>query len=149
GARTFAHTTRAPVPDRLQTGDVRIVDVDSTVDLALVGDTITTGLSQKTVARVRRETDTATVTGEGLGASIEKIVKSTVGSAIGTRVAFPVATVKDVRYEDGRLLFDWNGKPLRLFGTARVNGKPITWRPEDAQRFIDAVHARQAASGQR
>jgi hypothetical protein len=149
GARTFAHATQAAVPERMRGGDVRIVDVDSTVDLALVGDTITAGLSANTVAKVRRETDTSTVTGEGVGASIERMVKGTVGQAIGTRVAFPVATVKEIHYESGRLLFDWNGKPLRLFGTATVNGKPITWRAEDAQRFIDAVHARQAAAGRR
>ena len=136
------------VPDSLRAGDVRIVDADSAIDLALIGDTISGGLSQKTLARVRAETDTSTVRGEGFGASIEKMVKGTVTSALGTRVSFPLSAVKDVRYENGRLEFDWNGKPIAMWGKARVNNKPVTFRPDDARRFIDAVHARQRVGPQ-
>jgi hypothetical protein len=135
--------------DSLRAGDVRIVTEDSGVDLAMLGDSISTGLSPSVLAKVRRETDTTTVRRSGFGASIERMVKSTVSSAIGTRVSFPLSAVKDVRYEGGAIRFDWTGKPLSLFDHSNVNGRPVleSFRPADAQRFVDAVMARKAASG--
>lgn len=128
----------------LQRGDIRIVSVEGGVDLALLGDTISGGLSQYTLAKVKRETDTAAVQGTGFGAEIERMVKGTVQGAVATRVAFPVSAVRDVRYEDGKLIFDWNDKPRRMFGHVRVNNKDVmeTFSPADAQRFVDAVRAR-------
>ena len=138
-------------PDSLRAGDVRIVTVDSGVDLALIGDSISAGLSATTVERVRRETDTAALNGTGFGASIERMVKSTVASAIGTRVSFPVSAVRDVRYEGGELKFDWVGKPVQVFAKSKSNGRPVmqSFRPDDAQRFVEAVRARKRALGVR
>lgn len=136
-----------PVP--LGPGDIRIVTVDSGIDLALIGDSISTGLSPYALAKVRRETDTATVSGTGFGASIEKMVKGAVAGAIGSRVVWPLAAVRDVRYEQGRLVFEWVGKPPNVWQTSRVNGRPVlaSFPPADAQRFVDAVRARKAARG--
>lgn len=141
---TVQRRSASAPPDALGPGDVRIVSADSGVDLALLGDSISAGLSAKSLEKVRRETDTTTVTGSGFGASIEKIVKSTVASAIGTRVSFPLSAVKDVRYEDGELKFDWTAKPIHMFTASTSHGKPImqSFRPEDAQRFVAAVRAR-------
>jgi hypothetical protein len=128
----------------LQRGDIRIVSVDSGVDLALLGDTVSGGLSQYSLAKVKRETDTLTVKGTGVGADIERMVKGTVQSAVATRVAFPVSAVRDVRYEGGRIIFDWNDKPRYLFGKMNVNKKDVmgSFSPADAERFVDAVRAR-------
>ena len=125
-------------------GDVRIVTTDSGIDLALIGDSISTGLSQRAVARVREETDTTKVDGGGFAAGIEKMVKGSVQSAIGTRVAFPISGVRDARYENGRIVFDWNGKSPGVFDNTKINGKPLlaSFTPADAQRFVDAVRAR-------
>jgi hypothetical protein len=135
--------------DSLRAGDVRIVTQDNGIDLAMLGDSISTGLSASALAKVRRETDTTTVRGSGFGASIERMVKSTVSSAIGTRVSFPLSAVKAVRYEGGAIRFDWTGKPLTLFDHSVVNGRPVleSFRPEDAQHFVDAVMARKAGLG--
>ena len=132
----------------MQPGDIRIVSVDGGVDLALLGDTISSGLSESTIDKVKRETDTGAVTGSGFGASIEKMVKSTVQSAIGTRVAFPLSDVKDVRNDNGKLVFDWTGKQRDLFSHSNVNGRKVldSFSSADAQRFVDAVHARKRAS---
>jgi hypothetical protein len=134
----------------LGAGEVRIVSADSGVDLALLRDSISGGLSQKTLATARHSIDTATVKSTGLGASIAKLVKSSVSSAIGTRVVFPLSSVKDVRYDAGRLRFEWNGKPAAMFETTKVNDKPLleSFRPEDARRFVDVVRARKRALGQ-
>jgi hypothetical protein len=148
-ARAATRLSRGAVSDTLG-AEVRIVSADSGVDLALVRDSISGGLSQKTLATVRRSIDTATVKSSGLGASIEKMVKSSVSSAIGTRVVVPLAAVKDVRYEGGKLRFEWNGKPVTLFENAKVNEKPVleSFRPEDAEHFVDVVRARKRALGQ-
>jgi hypothetical protein len=133
----------------LREGDIRITSVDSGVDLALIGDSISGGLSQKTLAKVRHETDTNAVQGSGFGASIEKMVKGSVQSALGTRVVFPLSAVKDVRYDGKKLVFDWNGNPQTGFAHINVNSKDVleSFSSEDAQRFVIAVRARKRALG--
>ena len=128
--------------------DVRISTTGNEVDLALVGDTITSGLSEQTLAKARRETDASAVQGTGIGASIERMVKSGVQTALGTRVAIPISALNDVRYENGAIVFDWKKKPMSFVKTS-VNGKPImeSFDPADAQRFVNAVRARKRARG--
>jgi hypothetical protein len=127
------------VPD-----DIRIQTTNAELDLALAGDTISAGLTPRALAKVRQETDTSTVHATGMGGSIERLVKSSVQSAVSSRVRFPVSAVKDVRYENGAIRFEWNERPTRLLDQTKVNDKPFleSFRPEDAQRFVDAVRAR-------
>ena len=101
------------------------------------------------LAKVRQKTDTSAVSGTGLGASIEKMVKASVQDAIGTRIGVPVSAVKDVRYDGARLVFDWNGKAPADFANAKVNNKDVmaSFSTGDAQQFVDAVRARKAALG--
>ena len=73
-------TALADVP--LAAGDIRIISADGGVDLALIGDSISGGLSQSALTKVRRETDTNAVHGNDFSASIEKMVKGTVQSAL-------------------------------------------------------------------
>ena len=138
----------APPADSLGPGDVRIYNADSSVDLVLQGDRILAGLSPKTIAKVRQEMDTSSDRDtSGFGNMISSIVKKTVANAIGTHVVFPLADIRDVRYEHGRLVFDWtDGGKHQMFGDMNVNGERVSnsFRPEDAQRFIDAVRARKA-----
>ncbi len=133
----------------LGAGDIRIVSADSGVDLAMIGDTISGGLSALTLAKVRHDTDTGAVTGSGFGPSLERMIKGTVQSAISTRVTIPLSSVREVRYEGGKLVFEWNGKPRKVFGTVREGNKDFleAFRPEDAQRFVAAVRARKQARG--
>ncbi len=147
--------TRAEVPVKLsrttdtsryemQPGDIRIASVDSGVDLALIGDTISGGLSAKTLAKVRHDIDTSAVKGSGLGSEIEKMVKGTVQSALATRVNVPLSAVKDVRYDGRKIVFEWNGKPPKTFSNVKVDKKDAleSFSAEDAQRFVAAVRAR-------
>jgi hypothetical protein len=128
----------------LAAGDVRIVTTDGGMDLALIGDTISSGLSPQAIATARHETDTAAVSGTGVGADLEKMVKGTVQKAIGTRVVFPIADVRAVRYDGHALEFEWAGKPPQVYSSMKVHGKPFleSFAPEDAKRFADAVMAR-------
>lgn len=133
----------------LQAGDIRIASVDSGVDLALIGDTISGGLSQKTLAKVKHETDAGAVQGSGLGSEIARMVKGTVQSALGTRIAIPLSAVRDVHYDGRKIVFDWNGKPRTPFSHVNVNDKDAleSFSAADAQRFVDAVRARKRALG--
>jgi hypothetical protein len=128
--------------------DVRITSTGNEVDLALIGDTISAGLSQVALAKAKHETDTGAVSGSDFGASIERIVKGTVQSALGTRVAFPISALNDARYESGKIVFDWK-ENTHVFVKTNINGKPMleSFRPEDAQRFVEAVRARKSARG--
>jgi hypothetical protein len=156
GKREDEAAERVPVrvgsssePITARGGDIRITSAGNETELALIGDTISAGLSQAAVAKVRQETESDT-TASGLSASIERMVKSGVRSALGTRFAVPLSAVKDVRYESGKLVFDWNGKPPGAFVHTSVNGKPFleSFRPEDAQQFVDAVRARKRVRGE-
>ena len=130
--------------ERLAEGDIRIVTTNGGIDLALIGDTISSGLSPRALREVRRETDTGAVHGTGFGAEIEKIVKGTVQGAVGKRASFPISEVRSVRYDGEKLVFEWTGSPRRLFDSAKLDGRPLlaSFAPDDARRFADAVNAR-------
>ncbi len=134
------HAESAPLKD----GDVRIDVQSGGVDLALIGDTISSGLSQTTIATAARETDSSTVKGTGFGASIEKMVKSSVQKGLGTRVGFPISDIKSAAYRDGKISFDFVDGHKKVFDQAKINNKPLleSFSPADAQRFVDAVNAR-------
>lgn len=133
----------------LAPGDIRITSTDGGIDLAMIGDSISGGLSAATLAKVRKETDTSAVSGTGFAASLEKVVKGSVQTALNTRIAVPVSAVKDVRYDGQRLVFEWNGKPPADFSHAKVNDKDVmaSFSAADAQRFVVAVRARTRALG--
>ena len=138
--------TEPPPADSLGPGDIRIFDADSAVDLTLMGDKILAGLSPKTIAQVKSEIDkSANADSTGIGGSISQIVKRSVAGAIGTHAVFPLSDIRDIRYENNQIVFDWvDGGKHELFGSAKVNGSKASksFSREDAMRFIQAVRAR-------
>lgn len=133
----------------LRPGDIRIVTESGSIELALLGDSIVTGLGPAVLDKVRDKTDTNAVSGNGFGAGIEKMVKSTVASAMSQQLQYPLSSIKDVRYENGKLEFYYkDGTSMKIFENSKDRGKPVSesFRPEDAQRFVDAVHARMASA---
>jgi hypothetical protein len=140
--------TEAAVLDSLAPGDIRIYNADSSVDLVLKGNEILAGLSPVMVAKIKDQLDTsASHDTSGIGASISQIVKKSVAGAIGTHAAFPLSDIRDIRYEGQQIVFDWkDGGHHQIFGGTKVNGGRVSnsFRPEDADRFIEAVHARMA-----
>ena len=128
----------------LAAGDIRIVTTNGGVDLALLGDSISSGLSPQALRKVRDETDTAKVHGSGFGADLEKMVKGTVQGAVGKRAVFPLSEVRAARYDGDRIVFEWSGEPRKIFDNMKMDGKPLlaSFAPDDARRFVDAVNAR-------
>jgi hypothetical protein len=136
----------APIVEALGAGDLQIFNVDSTVDVMLKGDRILAGLSPKTVAKVREEIARSTSKDTtGLGASIAQMVKQQVADKIATRVVYDVRDIRDIRYENEKLVIEWKrGGEQELFGSVKVDRdrEAGRFRPEDARAFIDAVNAR-------
>jgi hypothetical protein len=129
----------------LGAGDIQISSVDTTLELALVGDTVIAGLGSRVLNEIRDKTDTGAATGNDLGSKIEKIVKNTVADAMSHQFLVPVAAIKDIQYANGTLqFFGRNGSKMRLFDNSRQGGKRVseTFSADDAQRFIDAFVAR-------
>jgi hypothetical protein len=144
GGVTISKSSVPLSSDSLAAGDIRIVTTNGGVDLALIGDSISTGLSPAALQKVQTETDTSKVTGTGFGASLERMVKGTVQGAIGTRVSFPLSAVREARYDGEKIVFEWAGEPRRIFDNAKLDGRPLlaSFAPEDARRFVEAVNAR-------
>lgn len=140
----------APPPSSaLAAGDMRIYNVDSSVDLVLEGTRILAGLSPKTVAKVQADLErSAKEDTSGLGGSIAAVVKKSVAGAIGTHGAFPIAAISDIHYEGGdvgEIVIDWkDGGTHQLFGNTKVDGSNVgkSFRREDAEPFVAAVKAR-------
>lgn len=133
---------------RLGPGDVRITSVDRNIELALIGDSVVTGLGPKVLEEIRVNTDSASVHGNGLGASIERMVKNTVAGALSHQLLVPVHSISDVRYQDGRLSFyKSDGSRMHLYENTKDSGRDTSmmFTTADANRFIDAFHARKAA----
>lgn len=146
GGVTLSRPNTAITEDALAPGDIRIVTTNGGIDLALIGDSISSGLSPEALRKVKVETDTTKVNGSGFGSQIEKMVKGSVQSAIGTRVSFPISAVREVRYDGEKLVFEWSGEPRKVFEQTTIDHKPLlaSFAPADAKRFADAVNARKA-----
>jgi hypothetical protein len=130
-------------------GDVQIASTDSAVEVGIIGDTIVTGLGKKVLDKVRAETDTGQVTGNGFAANLEKTIKSSVASALGHQLLIPVSDVSEVKDEDGKLVFyAKNGSKMHLLESSdHGTTKRQTFSDADAQRFIAAFKARKAHGG--
>ena len=128
---------------------MEIASTDSAVELAIIDDTIVAGLGAKVPDQVRDQTGTSEVTGDGLAAGIEKVVKGSVASALSHQLLFPMADVGDVKIEDGKLVFyGRNGSRMRLFeSSSRGAGNRQTFSDVDIQRFTAAFKARKARAG--
>ena len=145
---TMRVETEVTPPGALAPGDMRIYNRDSSVDLILAGNNILAGLSPKTIAKVKDAVNAKT-SGEttGFSGSIAQIVKSSVASAIGTHASYPVSEIRDIRYEDNTIVFEWkNGDEHQLFSNTTVQGEKVsrTFPQADAERFIAAVKDRMA-----
>ena len=146
GAANQGSATRRDSALTLGPGDVKITNEDSSVDMAVVGQKIVVRLSDKTMDKVRRETDTTAVKDSGFGGSIERFVKKTVQSTLGQQFEYPMSDVRDARYENGAIVLDVNGREPRLLANTKVGGKKLleSFRPDDARRFVAAVNAKKA-----
>ena len=144
------HVQSAPVAANLGAGDVQILTTDGNFDVTLSGDRILAGLSDKMVAKVRDEMAKSSGNDSGLGAVIAGAVKSSVASAIGTHISYQLSNLKELRYEDGKLIVVTNdGDAHGLSGDSKDGNskEKAVFAKADAQRLIEAVNARKKELG--
>jgi hypothetical protein len=94
--------------------------------------------------KVRSETDTAAVQGNGLGANIEKMVKQNVADALSHQMLVPISSIRSVTYENGTLHFtSSSGASMHVFeNSSKGDRDHTTFNEADARRFIAAFDAR-------
>jgi hypothetical protein len=130
----------------LQEGDVRITSRDNAIDLVLQGDQVIVGLSDSMLNVVALKTDTSDLESDnGFGASVERFVKAKVQGALNTRMSYPVAHLRGVKYEDGLIEFEYKGdEKFGMLEDADIDGRPLlgSFSEADSKRFVDAVQAR-------
>lgn len=133
-------------PIVLGEGDVRISNQQGAIDLMLVGDRIVVGFSDSLLAEIQAKTDTSQLESSGgVGASIERFVKSKVQGTLGKRIEYPVSDLRDVSYDGGRIRFEY--QPDANFGmleNMETENVPLlaSFSEEDSRRFVEAVRTR-------
>lgn len=140
----------APSASALGPGDVQILTTDGTFDVILTGDKILAGLSPATVAKVRDEMGKQSGNDSGLGAVIAGAVKSSVASAIGMHINYPLSNVKELKFLDGKLTIVTNdGSTHGLSGDSKDGNRKekAQFAKADADRLIAAVDARKRELG--
>ena len=149
----------APADGALRPGDVRITTPNNAVVLALMGDSVWMGLSDSVLAHARLATDSARTkaaasnkggVGGAFGAMIADKVTAAVDAGLKTRVAYPLADIQNVAYENGTIHFTYRdgAKHMMSFEDIKTgddgSSHPVlsTFAPADAERFVAAVRAR-------
>ncbi|MGI8508769.1 MAG: hypothetical protein ACR2MQ_05545 [Gemmatimonadaceae bacterium] len=111
--------------------------------LGLARDTVYMGLSDSLLAKTRADmTKDRSDTG-GMGGAFADMIKKTVGNALGKRVAYPIADIQSVRYDNGAIKFDYRNKHAISFENVHTENKQVlaAFAPDDARRFVAAVNA--------
>lgn len=136
----------ASVNEPLGPGDVRVKSTDGAVILALVGDSVRFQLSDSLRNTVKQSIDAKADSAGGIGAMIAKSVSGVVTSAMGFVVRIPVSEIENIRYEDGRIEFDTRGEHSKFSMSGKGNRSDgnAKFTPEDGEKFVAAVKARQA-----
>jgi hypothetical protein len=123
-------------------GDIRVATTDSMLEVALIGDSVVAGLGAAARNKIKAATDTNAVSGTGFGASIERMVKSTVAGVLDHELEVPIGEITDVQYENGMLVFyDRKGKRMQINNKGK-NGERSRFAESDAQAFIAAFRAK-------
>jgi len=131
----------------LAPGDIRVATTDSAIEVGIIGDSVVAGFGAATRNKIKSATDTASVSGTGIGASFEKMIKSTVAGALDHQLQLPLTEISNVEYEDGMLVFyDKSGKRMKIL-TKDKDGRESRFSESDANAFIAAFKAKTGNSG--
>lgn len=126
------------------TADIAIETRDGNVVLALGEDEVFMRLSDKALAEASKELKTRDTDPKDtkVGAMIEDMVKKGIEKAINSRIVYQLHEIRDVRYEDGEIRFEYRDKHVMSFETFKGEDDENVmsrFRPDDARRFVSAV----------
>lgn len=123
-------------------GDVKITSTDNILVLSVIADTVRMQLTDSMRNSVGKTVDSSMKGSGAVASAIASIVASAVNDGMGFTVAIQVNDVQNLRYEDGRLRFNSKGGKTDINTSGNSRDK-ATFSANDAQKFIDAVKARQ------
>ncbi len=135
-----ANTPMAP-------GEVRIASGDGTMLLGIARDTVYMRFSDSLQKKLAHDLDTNTNKSDDFGATIERMVKRNVGKLLNRQIAYPVADIQDVRYENGEIKFEYRDKHALSFEDIKQGKESVlhSFNAADAGRFVAAVKAAKSA----
>lgn len=136
---TGAAASREPA---MGPGDVKITSTDNVLVLSVIGDSVRMQLSDSLRSTVADNVDSSMKDKGAISSAIAKSVASVVNGAMGFVVAMNVNDIENLRFEDGHVKFEAKGGKTKITSSGDSQNK-AQFTPEDAQKFIDAVHARQ------
>jgi hypothetical protein len=97
------------------------------IKMALTDRYVYFALSEAAVTEARSDMEEELKGKEGLGGLIGGVVSSAVGRALESRIRYPIEQVRDIRWEDGTMVFELEGGRRRLDEkTLRVDDRPVT-----------------------
>ena len=135
----------AAAPSALGPGDMRIISRDGAVELVLRGNEISGGLAPAKVAEIKAKMEASSAAKDttGFGGMIASTVMRGVAGTIGLHAVYPVSDIREINYEDGRLVVRTkSGGRTQLFGDKSDLDRRDIFAPQDAERFVAAVRTR-------
>lgn len=133
-------------------GSVSMTTRNGAIMMSLRHDSVVVAFSDSIRRRVQEEMresrDEKDTSESALGQVVEGVVKSAVTGALSEIFdkarGFPVASLRDVEYEDGAIRFEYRSEPAWTFDSFKVDKEPLLeqFHPADAARFVGAVRER-------
>lgn len=129
-------------------GAVVIHTTDNQITLSLAHDTVSMGLSDSVLADVKQQMARDT-NDHGIAGAFSGFIKKTVGSALRSRVTYPVQDLESVKYENGSIVFAYlRPREMKFEDVGKSDKKKVlaSFAPADAQRFVTVVDSAIAAT---
>ena len=110
---------------------------DGAVRMALTDEFVYFALSDSVLELARSEIDPDSGTAEGIRGAISGIVRGGVSRALSFRAKYPVDDIRDIRWEDGRMVFDFDDPRRSLSDNFKVEDRPVeeAFAEADVQAF--------------
>ncbi len=122
--------------------NMAIKTTDGAMKLGVAHDTVYMGLSDSVLAVATNDMAKDTEeSGSAFAGRIERMVKTSVGKALKTRLTYPLADLDTVTYSDGTIRFKYRiRRKIAFEDVSQSNHKALqSFSPEDAQRFVATV----------
>ena len=110
------------------------------VEMGLTDRVLYSRLSPETQAEIAADMEAESKDQEGLGGRIARAVTGAVAEGLGTAVQVPLADVRDVRFEGGRLVIEMADGEPSPFENSSTDDKPLLeqFSARDAERLAAA-----------
>ncbi len=129
--------------------DVRITSTDNVLVMSLIGDTVRMQLSdslRNAVAADIQKDGANSDDKSGIAAMVTKSVAGVVKTAMGFTVKAAAKDVKNLRYENGHILFEIANTNSKVSTGHDNRNEKATFNEADAKKFIDAVNKKAAGA---